>query len=89
LEPLAVLISDLVADVERADLSPAPHPLFDNLMTIIEERPELMFIFNLALHSRPLLLADLLLRPATSAWACPIIWQWQLRRDALLSGELP
>ncbi|MCU1247280.1 MAG: hypothetical protein JWQ49_309 [Edaphobacter sp.] len=88
LEPLAVLISDLVADVERADLSTAPHPLFDNLMTIVEERPELMFIFNLSLHSRPLLLADLLLRPATSAWACLIIWQWQLRRDAWENNAL-
>jgi hypothetical protein len=88
LEPLSVVISDLVADIERAELSPAPHPLFDSLMTIIEERPELMFIFNLYLHSRPFLLADLLLRPATSAWACIIIWQWQLRRDAWENNAL-
>jgi hypothetical protein len=47
LQDLAGLIGILLADVERTDLSSAPHPLFLKVMAIVEERPEFLFLFNM------------------------------------------
>jgi len=82
MQQLSGLVSLLMADVERNDLLRPPHPLFDKVMSILEERPELMFFFILSLRNHPLLLADMLFRPSTSAWACLLIWRSQLNRDA-------
>jgi len=82
LQDFAGLISILLADIEQTDLSPVPHPLFEKIMAIVEERPEFLFLLSLHFSHSPVLLADLLLRPSTAAWACLLIWRWQLRRDA-------
>lgn len=87
-EYLLDLVGILLADVERTDIAPAPNPLFDKVMTVLEERPEPLFLFLLFLQNRPVLLADLLLRPSTSAWACLLIWRWQIRRDAWENNTL-
>jgi hypothetical protein len=76
LEQLADLVALLLLDVERTDTALPPHPLFNRVMSVLEERPELMFLFILFLQNRPVLLADMLLYPSTSAWACLLIWRW-------------
>jgi hypothetical protein len=76
------LIRILLADIEATDLSAAPHPLLEKILSIVEQRPEFLFLFTLHVSRSPVLLADLVLRPTSSAWACLLVWQWQLRRDA-------
>jgi hypothetical protein len=82
LEELAGLVSILMSDVEQSENAAPPHPLFDKVMHVVERSPELMFPFFLFQTKHPLLLADMLFRPSTSALACLLIWKWQRRSDA-------
>jgi hypothetical protein len=76
------LVSILLADVERNDSIRPPYPLFDRVMSVLEQAPELMFFFTLYLDQHPMLLADMLFRSSTAAWACLLVWKSQPHRDA-------
>jgi len=82
LEQMVGLISILLGDVERNSTVRPPHPLFERVMSVIEEAPELMFFFTLYLDQHSIILADMLFRPSASAWACLLVWKSQPHRDA-------
>jgi len=71
------LVRLLLNDVETEDHAPAPHKIAERLIELAIERPELFLIVLFRVRRTPVLLADLLLYPATSALACLLIAQWQ------------
>ncbi len=71
------LVRLLFMDVEHAEHAPAPHVLAGKLFALAAERPALLLEIIFRVRSRPVLIADLLLNPATSALACVLIGQWQ------------
>jgi hypothetical protein len=66
----------LLADVEKQQSCPAPHPLFKQLIELAVARPEILVVVLFRIRCSPALLADLLLYPATSALACWLIAEW-------------
>ncbi len=66
----------LLADLERQEFCPAPNPLFKQLIELAVARPELLVVVLFRIRWSPVLLADLLLYPATSALACWLIAEW-------------
>ena len=73
---LSALVSLLLSDVQVDDNSPAPHPLAQRIFALAVDRPDLLHILLLQIRSRPILLADLLLYPRTSALASWLIARW-------------
>jgi hypothetical protein len=73
---LAGLVGLVLSDVEGEEFSPAPHGLASRLIELALQRPEIFVVLLFRLRWRPVLLADLLLYPATSALACSVIAQW-------------
>jgi tetratricopeptide (TPR) repeat protein len=71
------LIRLLLADVEAEDQASAPHNVASRLIGLALERPEILYMVLLRSEQSSVLLADLLLYPATSALACLLIAQWQ------------
>ncbi len=71
------LIGLLLADVQAEDHASAPHNLAGRLIALALDRPEILYLVLLRVRQSSLLLADLLLFPATSALACLLIAQWQ------------
>ncbi len=67
----------LLAEVREEDHASAPHMIASRLFAAAIERPELLLIVLTSIRYSPVLLADLLLYPATSALACLLIAQWQ------------
>ena len=75
-EDLANVVRLLLLDVEADDHSGAPHPIARRLFDLAVDRPDLLHILLLQIRSRPILLADLLLYPRTSALASWLIGRW-------------
>jgi tetratricopeptide (TPR) repeat protein len=71
------LIRLLLADVEAEDHASTPHSVAARLVALALDRPEILHLVLLRARQSPVLLADLLLYPATSALACLLIAQWQ------------
>ena len=71
------LVRLLLNDVEATDHAPAPHKLAGDLFALAIERPELLATLLFRSRGSPVLLADLLLYPGTSALASLLISQWQ------------
>ncbi len=76
------LVRLLLADVEAEDNAPAPHGIAKQLFALAIERPELYISLIFSVRQYSMLLADLLLYPATSAVACLLIAQWQSHTSA-------
>jgi hypothetical protein len=73
---LVGLIRLILSDVEAEEFSPAPHALAGKLIALALQRPEIFVVVLFRLSWSPVLLADLLLYPATSALACSLIAPW-------------
>ena len=71
------LVRLLLGDVQAEDNAPAPHKVASRLFSLAIERPELLLSVLTSIRQSPVLLADLLLYPATSALGCLLIGQWQ------------
>ena len=67
----------LLAEVQAEDHAPAPRKIASKLFASAIERPELLLIVLTSVRWSPLLLADMLLYPTTSALACLLIGQWK------------
>ena len=72
----------LLADVLAEDNAPAPHKIASRLFALAIERPELLLSVLFKVRWNPMLLADLLLHPATSAMACLLVAQWESHSSA-------
>ena len=75
-EELRGLVDILLQDPVHEDQSSAPHPIADSLLRLATERPELLLFIVGTVRREPVLLADLLLNPATSALACLLTAGW-------------
>jgi hypothetical protein len=75
-QELVGLIRLLLTDVEEQEFSPAPHPVFKQLIDLAVARPEILAVVLFKVRWSAALLADLLLYPATCALACWLIAQW-------------
>jgi hypothetical protein len=75
-QDIVSVIRLLLADVEKQEFSPAPHPLFKQLIELAVARPEILVVILFRIRWSPALLADLLLYPATSAIACWLVSEW-------------
>jgi hypothetical protein len=71
------LVRLLLADVEAQDHGPVPHSIIGRLLELATERPELFLIVIFKARWIPVLIADILLNPTTSALACLLIAQWR------------
>ena len=78
---IAWLVSLLLSDAETEN-NGAPHPV-KRLIELAQESADLFFILIFQLSAKPLLLADLVLDPATTAVACRLVAQWEQASDAL------
>jgi hypothetical protein len=67
----------LLDDIEAANHAQAPHKLAADLFALAVKRPELLAMLIFRLQRSPVLLADALLNPETSALACLLIGEWQ------------
>lgn len=76
-EDFSGLVRILLADVEAAHHGPAPHKTAKRLIKAAADRPFLLYVLLRHVQWRPVLLAELLLYPATSALACLLVAQWQ------------
>jgi hypothetical protein len=70
------LVRLLLADVEAEDQAAAPHKTAQRLIQLALERPEILYAVLLTVEQHPVLLADLVFHPATSALACSLIARW-------------
>jgi hypothetical protein len=76
------LVRLLLDDIQAESHAPAPHKLAATLFALTLDRPELLLDLMLTMRWRPVLLADLLLYPATAAFACLLVAQWQSQSSA-------
>ena len=81
-EDIAWLVSLLLSDAEADDGGTAPHPVADRLIELAKDNADLFFILIFQISATPILLADLLLHPATTAVACLLVAKWQQSSDA-------
>ena len=79
---VAWLVSLLLSDAETDDSGGAPHPVAKRLIDIAKESADLFFILVFQLGDKTLVLADLLLHPATTAVACLLIAERPLSSGA-------
>ena len=79
---VAWLVSLLLSDAEIEDSGGAPHPVAKRLIDLAKESADLFFILVFQLSGKTLLLADLLLHPATTAVACVLIAERPLSSGA-------
>jgi hypothetical protein len=88
---LFALMRLLLADVEHADLSPAPNKLAERIIALAVDRPDLLHMLILTVRRHSEILADLLFCPSTSVLACLLVAQWQAPHSAwdreLTSGD--
>ncbi len=70
---IAWLVSLILSVVETDNDGPAPDPVAKRLIELAIESADIFFILVLQLRGKTLLLADLLLHPATTAVACLLI----------------
>jgi hypothetical protein len=76
------LVRLLLADVEAEQNAQAPHKMASRLITLALDRAELFLGILFKVRWSPVLLADLLLYPATAAVACLLIAQWRPQSGA-------
>ena len=76
-EEFAHLILLLESEITNAEYSSAPHPTFLRLVDLAIDRAPILLILLIHAQRNPLLVAELLLHPPTSALACLLIAQWQ------------
>lgn len=76
-EVFSGLVRLLLEEVGSEDHAPAPHKVAQRLMAITTDRPSLFQITLRHIRGNPVLLADLLLYPSTSALAVLLVAQWQ------------
>ena len=81
-EEVAWLVSLLLSVAETDDHGTAPHPVAKRLIELAKGSADLFFILIFQISAEPLLLADLLLHPATTAVACLLVAQWPQSSDA-------
>jgi hypothetical protein len=72
----------LLADVEHADLSPAPNKLAERVAALAVAQPDLLHMLILLVRQHSVLLPDLLFCPSTSVLACLLVAQWQAPHSA-------
>lgn len=71
------LVRVLLADVDAANNSPAPHPVADKIIDLAIDRAELFMYLLFQVRAHPRLLADLIIHPASAGLACLLIAQWR------------
>ena len=71
------LVRLLLANVVADDNAPAPHPMAVRLIDLAINRTELFLELLFHVRAHPMLLADLLLHPPTTALACLLVAQWR------------
>jgi hypothetical protein len=76
------LVRLLLTEVAAADHGPAPHPVAVLLIDLAIERAEFFANLLFQMRQHPVLLADLLLHPPTTALACLLIAQWRAPTEA-------
>lgn len=76
-EEIAWLVSALLLDVETEDTHSVPHPVATRLIDLAKDSADLFFDVVLQSSAKPVLLADLVLHPATTAVACLLVAQWK------------
>ncbi len=74
---IASLSRILLSDLEWMEYAQPPHPTAVKLINLSGRRPELMFGLIGRMRSKPILLADLILCPPSTALACLLIAQWR------------
>ncbi|MFM0096381.1 serine protease [Paraburkholderia nemoris] len=74
----ANLVGLLLAEVEHADNAPAPHPIAIRLLDLALRHPEVLSTVLFWVEQRPVLLADMTLKPETAALACLLISKWKV-----------
>lgn len=75
-EQIFGMVNILLQDVAHAENSGAPHPTAKYILELCNERPELLLFVTTIVHHNPILLADMLLYPPSSALACLLIADW-------------
>lgn len=74
----ANLVGLLLAEVGYADNAPAPHPIATRLLDLALKYPEVLSTVLFWVEQRPVLLADMTLKPETAALACLVISKWRV-----------
>ena len=75
-EDFSGLVHLLLEEIGWEDHTPAPHKVAERLLALSIDRPGLFQIILRQIQTNPVLLADVLLYPATSALACLLVAQW-------------
>ena len=76
-DDLISLVWILLSDIASDDIARAPHPVATPLVHLATTYPDVLFLFLLHVRSKPILLADLLLTPATCPLACHLVADWR------------
>jgi S1-C subfamily serine protease len=74
----ANLVSLLLAEVHYSDNAPVPHPIANRLLDLALEHPEVLSTVLFWVEQKPVLLADMTLKPETAALACLLISKWRV-----------
>ncbi|MCG2583839.1 hypothetical protein [Massilia sp. TS11] len=72
----------LFDEIDHADDSQAPHPIFIRMLRAAEDRPVLFSKLVRAAGSRPHLVVELLLQPECAPLACSLVADWMLYTGA-------
>ena len=75
-DDLISLVWILLSDIASDDIARAPHPVATPLIHLATTFPDVLFLFLLHIRTKPILLADLLLTPATCPLACQLVADW-------------
>lgn len=76
------LITLLLSEVEHCEHAPAPHPIASRVLDLAIKHPEVLSTLLFFIDWRPTLLADMVLKPETSALACLLISKWRTASGA-------
>ncbi|MBO7825943.1 hypothetical protein [Burkholderia pseudomallei] len=74
----ASLITLLLTEVEHCEHARAPHPVASRVLDLAMNYPEVLSSLLFFVDQRPSLLADMALKPETSALACLLISKWRV-----------
>lgn len=72
----AGLITLLLTEVEHSENAPAPHPVASKVLDLALKHPEVLSSVLFCVDQRSSLLADIALKPETSALACLLVSKW-------------
>ena len=76
-DDLISLVWILLSDIASDDIGHAPHPVATPLIDLATTYPDVLFVVLLHVPTKPILLADLLLTPATCPLACQLVADWK------------